>query len=351
MTGEAPLLVALPQLEAVLERHILPHLSVHDIGRLACVSSALKEAIAGIVCSLWTTAASRWLPAKHPALQQTDLAALKAALAASRLARHNIRQGSFTALDLPTGAISPDGRMHARVDRDQHSGGLQLQLTSINLLHGKTITAEAMPARSPLNLTSVSLCCPIQWLDSERLMLCQRCHHDSKMGIYIYQAAPLELLAEAAVPTLEPRITSLHRDCNGRYLAVRRAAECSVIFDLSKLEVVRELQCAASASWAVRWHSAMEQRLAHLDDDGIARIGAMDAETQNDVVLQLSHQAALGKWSPDGEHFSMKVYETTTCPARHLYMSCIVLSTSSGAAVLRLPNIGDQHCFSPDSCR
>lgn len=58
-------------LSDVLRAHVLPRLTIYELGKLSCVCSALQRLVYG-QDKRWTAAATEYLPAKHPPLQGLD---------------------------------------------------------------------------------------------------------------------------------------------------------------------------------------------------------------------------------------------------------------------------------------
>lgn len=83
-----------PILQAVLERHMLPHMDLVDLGRLAATCRALRRLVAAASALFWRAAASRALPARHPALLSDSTAAIHEALRQQAVVHRNIRAGS-----------------------------------------------------------------------------------------------------------------------------------------------------------------------------------------------------------------------------------------------------------------
>lgn len=91
--GQDELGLLSPDLRRPLEAHVLPHLSLADLGRLACCSRAAHSLLLQASLGLWKAAAATLLPEKHPGLASTNLASLQASLRVYAACLQNLQQG------------------------------------------------------------------------------------------------------------------------------------------------------------------------------------------------------------------------------------------------------------------
>ena len=97
---------------ALMETHVLPHLSAAAVGCLACTCRHLHSLGTGAPVTTWQALASEVLGAQHPALQPAttghppSAASLQAALHRYSHACQGLRTGRYSMGALPAGSSS-----------------------------------------------------------------------------------------------------------------------------------------------------------------------------------------------------------------------------------------------------
>ena len=141
MDPTVPPLLA-PELHTVLQHHVLPLLSVHDLGRLSCTCSPLRNSVAEVDIRLWRSGAAAVLPPAHPSLEAADLATVRRALLRCTGALRNLAAGRVTVQhQLPAAWnswISPDGATLALLEvriQTSRSGAKMVVGLALSLWH------------------------------------------------------------------------------------------------------------------------------------------------------------------------------------------------------------------------
>lgn len=304
----------LHELQAILEAKVLRHLSLVDLGRLACCSVNLRQLVDRAPVSLWRCAAGTQLGARHPALfgSTTEIrAALQRQQSRQAVLRHRRRWEptltSAAACSRKTLlSLSPDSRLAAGTacTEEQHH---YLTLTDLH-----TGTSQSFQDLADI--------VELQWWPNSSQL--STVHRDSWQLHAVSRdtagTLQLELLHSQARSPPVPQHHSQHLSPCGRYLTMLPANLRSSSLDVIEAATgqARHLSLqhpAHNTSW--RW-AADESKLAVLqqDEEGMFWVTATDVSSHKQVLSTAIHgtDAALGQWSPTGLQLSVKVMDRDT---------------------------------------
>lgn len=227
------------EVQMILQRHVLPHLSIESFGKLACSSSVFRDTLATTATDLWTSAAGAKLGPQHPAVRGSNsVTDICEALQRQQLAHNSLK--SRTACSL---ARLPGAACSARALLSTSPDSQLVAATSCERQQHHALVLTHLPTASSTGFNTVTGILELAWWADSRHIT--TLHIDSLQVSAVSSQADggiqLELLTTHALPVPLPLHSQLQRLAPGGQRLLLMTAETPTSTHVSTL-------CARTAS-------------------------------------------------------------------------------------------------------